>query len=341
MRILVTGGCGFIGSWIAEQLCHDGHRVLVIDDLSGGTIANLPIRWGYDTPNKNEIGVTVADLATDKAIDVIKFFKPHVVYHLAANAREGASFFQPSSIVRRNTLAYANTLVGAIQGGALRRVVLFSSMSVYGGQFPPFTENMELRPVDIYGLAKTNMEKMTTMLSVSHEFEYVIIRPHNVFGPRQCLSDIHRNVIGIWMNKIMREEPITIYGDGEQIRAFSYIENSVPAYIKALDVPSAGIYNVGADRPITINNLAKLIMEMMGVGYYYPVEHLPDRHQEVKQAYTDHYRAKRDLGLNDQISLEVGIEKMAAWAIQQGPQEWKTTDKLEIPNKLTPKMWRV
>lgn len=332
-KIVVTGAAGFIGSWISRELAKQGHHVFGVDDLSGGSMDNLPDEDDFEFYRNS--------CNDEEAMEYLfREFQPEYVYHLAANAREGASFFQPVSIVKRNILAYSVVLMNAIKYG-VKRMVLFSSMSVYGSQQAPFTEDMSRQPVDIYGLQKANMEEMTEMLSRSHGIEYVIIRPHNVFGPGQCLSDIHRNVFGIWFNKLLREEPITIYGDGSQTRAFSYIEDSLPCYLKAIEpeIPSGTIVNIGGDRPISIRNAANLAIAAMGYNYEYPIEFLPGRHQEVKHAYTDHTLARSMFGLKDKHSIAEGLIKMAEWAQGQGPQEWTNTDQLEIPNKLTPQMW--
>lgn len=329
-RVLVTGGAGFIGSWIANSLCNTGHEVTAVDDLSGGDRSNLslPIRF---------LRVDLRD--RDLADVSISSCRPEVIYHLAANAREGASFFQPISVVSRNIGAYVNVASSAIKRN-VKRIVLFSSIAVYGHQSPPFLETTGPQPCDIYGLSKLYMEHMTKMLHDSHGIEYVIVRPHNVFGPNQCLSDKFRNVIAIWMNQIMRGEEMTIYGDGSQIRAFSYIKDSLDCYVRLLDVTPNGVYNIGSDKPTRVIDAAKIVAKQMDVPDH-PIKYLPDRHKEVKFAYTDHSLAKKVLGLKDTDldSFVAGVKEMAEWARQQGPQEWSTTDELEIPNNKTPKMW--
>lgn len=328
-KILVAGGAGFIGSWIANRLHELKHDVFVVDDESGGTRDNL----------NPDIPFHLRDLRNIEEIGwVFKYAPVDVIYYLAANAGEGASFFQPVSVVTRNTLAYANTLMLAIRYG-VKKIILFSSIAVYGDQPPPFFEDMPYLPIDIHGLQKVAMERMTVMLSGSHGIDYTIIRPHNEFGENQCLSDIHRNVIAIWMNKIMRGEPIAIYGDGEQIRAFSYIKNTLPSYIQAMGVSHA-TFNIGGDYPIKIIDAAKIVASEMGTPDH-PVVHLPDRHSEAPYVWADHTLAKSVLGLEetDEASFIAGVKAMAHWARARGPQEWRTTDELEIPNKKTPEMW--
>jgi UDP-glucose 4-epimerase len=330
MDILVTGGAGFIGSWIAESLISSGHTVTVIDDLSGGDRANIPAGAKFFR----------LDLANSEPC-VLSGISPDILIHCAANAREGASFFQPVSIVRRNTLAYVNTLTHCVNSG-VKKVVLLSSMAVYGNQTPPFTEDMSIKPADIYGLQKANMEQMTQCLAQVHGFDFTIIRPHNVFGPRQALFDKFRNVIGIWMNRIMREEDLIVFGDGQQKRAFSYIEDSLFTYVLAAlgDMTNGQIINIGGDTPVTINHALSLVKKAMGVNGHYPTKHLPDRTGEVKEAYCNHHKAETLLGFKNTIGFEGGIQRMASWALEKGPQEWRETDKLEIDSPLIPSVWR-
>lgn len=336
-RILCTGAAGFISSWIVKELVSQGHEVYGVDDLSGGNLRNI-----REIVNHKNFHFTGYGCEDEKAMDeLFDAFRPDVVYHLAANAREGASFFQPLSIVKRNTLAYTNVLMNSIKYG-VKRIVLFSSIAVMGNQTPPFAEHMPRKPIDLYGLQKANMEQMTEMMAECHGIEYVIFRPHNVFGEGQALNDRYRNAIAIFMNRIMREEPIQIYGDGRQQRAFSYIEDSLPSYIRAMDCPTGHIFNIGNDFPRTVNEIARYTMEAMGVDFKtYPVENLPDRHGEVKSAYMSHQKAKEMLGFDRHTYVMDGLLKMASWAKQQGPQEWREGDPIELPDsKLLPKNWR-
>ncbi len=326
MRILVTGGAGFIGSWIAEALARQ-HEVIVVDDLSGGIIENVPVVAKF----------VCGDLANPDSLAYVRDID--LLVHTAANAREGASFFQPVSVVYRNTLAYANTLAHCIRQG-VQRVILFSSMAVYGEQNPPFHELSMTNPVDVYGIQKEAMERMTQVMADVFGFTYTIIRPHNVFGPRQSLRDIHRNVIAIWMNRIMRKEPVYVFGDGEQQRSFSYIEDSLPCYLNAiLGNFRNETFNIGGLQHVTINRMLKLVKAAMGVSNDYQTIRLSARPHEVKNAFCNHEKAERLLGYRETIGFENGIIRMAEWAKKQGPQEWKNTDPIEIVSDKIPKIW--
>lgn len=330
MRVLVTGSAGFIGSWLADELVKHKHDVLGLDNLSGGYLKN--------TKGHQFIPCELADKWN--AERKIKRFKPEVLYHLAASAREIGSLFEPARSTQDNAMAYANTINACIKAGCLKKVVLFSSMAIYGAQTPPFSELMIPRPEDIYGYNKAFMEQMTITLSEIHDFKWVILRPHNVIGPRQNLSDRYRNVFAIWMNKIMRgDKEIHIFGDGQQMRAFSPIEFSLPCYIRCLDEDIKGIYNIGGIHHISLLEAAQLVLMVMRTEGRVSIVHLPGRPNEVKYAFCDCTRAIDKLGYKENRSLIDCLQDMAEWAKAMGPQEW-TQEKLELANDKMPEIWR-
>lgn len=334
IKILVTGSAGFIGSHIVDALIKAGYTdVNGVDDLSGGCMKNVS--------EEAAKGFRAGDLSNKYvADDIIHDIRPDVIFHLAANAREGASFFQPLSIVHRNYLAYINVLEPAIRYG-LDKAILFSSMSVYGDQPSPFSEEQERKPVDVYGINKAAMEQTTEQLSRIHDFRYTIIRPHNCFGIRQSLRDPYRNVIGIFMNRIMRGEPLYIYGDGEQKRAFSYIDDSLPCYLKCLDDMADGeIINIGGMHPTSVNVLRRRVCIAMDVDPdEYPTKHLQERPHEVKYAYCTYKKSEELLSYEEIVGLGNGIERMADWAKKEGPQEW-SEEKLTLWNEKAPSIWK-
>jgi len=329
VRVLVTGAAGFMGSHVAEALVSAGHEVIAVDDLSGGFRENVPAGVMFLKVDLREAGPTEA---------LVRDHPPDLLCHLAANAREGASQFQPRDVCGRNLMAYANVLVPAIRSG-MRKVVLYSSMAVYGDQPAPFDESMSRRPVDVYGVNKTAMEEMTEILADVHEFMYTIVRPHNVFGERQSLQDPFRNVVGIFMNRIMRGEPLYVYGDGEQQRAFSYIGDSLPAFLGASELKPEldhQVINVGGMQAVTVNHLLQLVLAELGADN--EVIHLPDRPREVKDAYSTWQRSVELLGYDERFGLEEGIRRMALWARAQGPQPWRQ-ESLELPSPKAPSIW--
>ncbi len=329
MRVLVTGAAGFIGSHVAEGLLGLGHEVVAMDDLSGGFRQNV-------VPGVRFFQLDLRDAAETEQI--VRDNPPELLCHLAANARESASQFQPRDVCGRNLMAYLNVLVPAIRAG-LRKVVLYSSMAAYGEQRTPFDETMPRQPVDVYGVNKASMEQITEILGEVHEFSYTILRPHNVFGERQSLRDPYRNVVAIFMNRIMRSEPVYVYGDGQQKRAFSYIGDSLPAFLRAADVDSAlegQIINVGGMRAITINELLGMVAAEFEAEP--EVIHLPERPREVKYAYSTWQKSAQLLGYEERFGLEEGIRRTAEWARSRGPQPW-SEETLELPSNKAPRIW--
>jgi UDP-glucose 4-epimerase len=345
MNAVVTGGTGFIGSHICKSLVALDHNVICVDDLSGSNTDNIE-----DLQQCGNFNFIPADCAELKTMEGVMHGKDiDVLVHCAANAREGASQFQPVSVTHRNLMAYNSVLTASISA-SVRRVVMFSSMATYGkgAAEPPFDETMPTAPEDVYGVNKVAMEQCTDILSDVHGYEYVIIRPHNVFGENQALFDKMRNVVAIFMNRIMRGEPLFIYGDGEQERSFSYIHDSLPSFMNAILANGAMFttrlhkkaINVGGKENITVNRLASAVKEAMGVSQDYPTEHFDDRPREVKKAFCTTERSEVLLNYSEPLGWEEGVIRMADWAKRMGPQDWRNTEKLEILNSdLVPKPW--
>lgn len=332
MRVLVTGSAGFIGSHLADALIREGHQVFGIDNLSIGTLENV-------SPQAKS-NFKVLDMCDyDQLCDYIGAVRPELVYHLAAWAHEGLSQFVPKLITDNNYGIFINLIVPAIKNG-MRRIVVGSSMSVYGDQEPPFSEEMPRKPVDIYAVSKTAMEEATEILSKVHDFDYTIVRPHNVYGPRQSLRDPYRNVVGIFINQLLHGQPPIIYGDGEQTRAFSYIDDVTPYLLKCgfLDWTRGEIINIGPRREYTVNQLAETVLKTMGSPLQ-PV-HIEDRPQEVKHAFCTNDKTETLLGYRTTVELEEGVAKMVEWAKSLGPQKFKYLEDLELQGKNLPSTWK-
>ena len=328
MKILVTGGAGFIGSHLVDRLVAKGYSVFVIDDLSGGTKANLNKSASFfklDLRNSN---------ISDK---IIKKIKPEIVFHLAANAAENKAQFSPIDITSRNWNTFINTLVPSLKYG-MKRIVVTSSIAVYGALQTPFKEKAKPEPEDLYGISKLAMEEALKVLAKVHEFEYVITRPHNVYGPRQNMSDPYRNVVTIFMNSILKGKPYYIYGDGEQKRCFSYIDDVVEALFRCgfADV-SGKVFNIGADKDHSVNELSSTIQNVTGI--HIPPIYIEDRPQEVKIAIADHQNSKKYLGYKDKTSLEKGIAETWKFAKALGPQKPIFTE-MEIESPKLPSNWK-
>jgi UDP-glucose 4-epimerase len=322
---LVTGGEGFIGSHVADELLALGHRVVVLDDLSGGFEDNIPAQAIFVR------GSILDHELIERLFDRYNFT---YVYHLAAYAAEGLSHFIKRFNYNNNLIGSVNLINASINYG-VECFVFTSSIAVYGAGQSPMTEDMVPLPEDSYGIAKLAVERE---LKVSHEMfglDHVIFRPHNVYGERQNIGDRYRNVVGIFMNQIMKNEPMSIFGDGEQQRAFTHISDVAPVIATSVDVPAASnqVFNVGADVPHTVNNLARIVAKSMDADC--KVVHLDPRN-EVKIAFSDHSLAEAVFGTRQKVSLETGIRSMAEWVKKYGSRESSVFEDIEVPKNLPP-----
>lgn len=302
-NVLVTGGAGFIGSHVASELIKRGYSATVLDDLSGGFRENVPIAAEFVQGSVNDVALV------DRLFAANRF---DYVYHLAAYAAENLSHYIKRFNYENNLIGSVNLINASINTG-VKCFVFTSSIAVYGNSPElPMTEAMTPRPEDPYGIAKYAVEQE---LRVSHDFfglDYIIFRPHNVYGERQNIRDPYRNVVAIFMRQIMSGEPMTIYGDGEQTRAFSYIGDVAPLMARASQNPVAHnqIFNIGADYPRSINDLAIAVAITMGVEPR--IVHLPER-REVKNAYSSHDKLRLFFGSHKAHSIENGLSRMARW----------------------------
>lgn len=324
---LVTGGAGFIGSHVAGHCLGMGHKVIVLDDLSGGFEDHIP---GEAIFVKGSVYDEVL------AAQLFEQYKFDYVYHLAAYAAEGLSHF-----IRR--FNYNNNLVGSINlinesvKHKVKCFVFTSSIAVYGAGQLPMTEDTVPQPEDPYGISKYAVEMD---LKTAHEMfglDYVVFRPHNVYGENQNIGDKYRNVIGIFMNQLMQGKQLTIFGDGTQSRAFSYIDDVAIPIAKSVTVPGAynQIFNIGADKPYSVNELAEVVSREFSEEP--DIKYLAARN-EVLHAYSDHAKAHKVFGESTGIDLKEGIHRMAIWAKKVGARQSKEFDNIEITEKL-PEGW--
>lgn len=324
---LVTGGAGFMGSHVADRLIELGHRVVVLDDLSGGFQNNVPGDAQFVQGSILDVGL-VDQLFAQSRFDY--------VYHLAAYAAEGLSHF-----IRR--FNYQNNLVGSVNlinasvNHDVKCFVFTSSIAVYGSGQTPMTEDMPPIPEDPYGIAKLAVEQDLRVSSDLFDLDYVIFRPHNVYGERQNIGDRYRNVVGIFMNQLLKGEPMTIFGDGTQMRAFTHIDDVAPIIAESVQHREArrSIFNVGADVPHSVNELATIVAEAMGRKR--ETRHLDPRN-EVKVAFSDHSKAERVFGKRPKMPLADGIRAMAQWVKEHGARESSIFEDIEIAKHM-PRSW--
>src|SRR5688572_26210012 len=304
-----------------------GHQVVVLDDLSGGFRDNVPG------------GATFVEGSILDHERIDRLFDRHnfdYVYHLAAYAAEGLSHFIKRFNYTNNLVGTVN-LVNAAVNHDVRCFVFTSSIAVYGSGQTPLTEEMTPIPEDPYGVAKLACEQELRVAQHMFGMDYVVFRPHNVYGEKQNIGDRYRNVVGIFMNQLLRGEPMTVFGDGEQQRAFTHISDVAPLIAESVHFPGARneTFNVGADVPVTVNELARVVAAAMGRECR--VNHLEARN-EVKLAFSDHAKAGRVFGARRKTTLEEGIARMADWVKRHGARESNVFENIEIMRGL-PRSW--
>jgi len=329
-KALVTGAAGFLGSHVVRALLAEGRCTPVaLDDLSGGFRENLP----------QEVEFVEGSITDPELLG--RLFAAHgfrFVFHLAAYAAEGLSHF-----IRR--FNYTNNVVGSVNlineavSHDVECFVFTSSIAVYGAGDPPLREDQTPHPEDPYGIAKLAVELDLAAAQRFWGLRHVIFRPHNVYGEYQNLGDPYRNVVGIFMNQIMRGEPMSIFGDGTQQRAFTYVGDIAPPIARAPWIAETAnqIYNIGADTPYTVNQLAVAVATAMGAPDH-PIAHL-DARNEVHTAYSDHAKALRSFGRYATTSLDDGLARMAAWARSAGSRMGRPFEAVEVLKQLPPS-WR-
>ena len=328
-RVLVTGGAGFIGSHVAEALLRRGHDVTVLDDLSGGFRENVPDGARF-----------VAGSAADDALvgGLFAACSFDHVFHLAAYAAEGLSHFIRRFNYTNNVLGSVTLLNAAVNHG-VRTFVFTSSIAVYGASpVLPVTEEVAPAPEDPYGIAKYAVELDLRAAHDMFGIDAVVFRPHNVYGPRQNIADPYRNVVGIFMNQLLQGRPMTVFGDGTQTRAFSYIDDVAPVIAEAIDEPGAKneVFNIGSDVPVSLADLAGHVAASLGASR--EVTHLAPR-LEVKHIHASHEKARRVFGDRPETPLAEGLVRMARWVREHGPREGTPFEAIEVARNL-PASWR-
>lgn len=324
-KVLVTGGAGFIGSHVTDRLVESGHDVTVLDDLSGGFVENVNASARFV-----EGSVIDRDLV-GRLFDESRF---EYVYHLAAYAAEGLSHFIKRFNYENNLMGSIN-LINASVNGCVRCFVFTSSIAVYGQNQLPMREDMIPVPEDPYGIAKLAVEQELKVTKEMFGLDFIVFRPHNVYGERQNIGDRYRNVIGIFMNQILQGLELTIFGDGGQTRAFTHVDDISSIIADSPFVPEAlnEIFNVGADGETSVAELASMVAGCLGVEA--KIRNLPER-KEVRHAFADHAKAWKTFGKQAGVSLRDGIGRMAKWAAGVGAKKSKPFGEIEIMKNMPP-----
>jgi UDP-glucose 4-epimerase len=330
MRIFISGIAGFLGSHIANRMLELGHSVIGVDTLIGGYLENVPEDaefYQVDCGYLNSMVKLMHDC--------------DIVYHTACTAYEGLSVFSPH-LVTQNTMQITSTLLSAAIQNRVKRFVFCSSMARYGAQeIVPFTEDMVCNPQDPYGIAKYSAELLVANLCKTHGVEHVIAVPHNIIGPRQKYDDPYRNVASIMINLMLQGRQPFIYGDGNQKRCFSFVNDVIFCLEKlAFQENIVGeTINIGPDEEfITINELAQTIAKLINFDLK-PI-YMSERPQEVKLATCSADKARTLLTYSTSTSLNDGLVKMIEHIKNRGLKKFRYHLDLEIINEKCPETWK-
>lgn len=330
-KILITGVAGFLGSHLADWLIEGGHKVIGVDNLLGGYEDNVSHDVEFYKDDSRDFDKMKS---LTKGVDI--------VYHCAAAPHEGLSVFSPN-VITEHTYNSTVATVSAAVINSVKRVVFCSSMARYGEQEKlPFTEDMAPKPKDPYGVAKYAAELVTESLCKAHGLEYVHAVPHNIIGPRQKYDDPYRNVASIMINLMLQGRQPIIYGDGEQKRGFSFVNDVVDPLVKMGFQPNVvgETINVGPDEEfITVNELAQRIATLMDFKSLKSV-YVGDRPMEVKYATCSAEKSRRLLDYKTTYTLDRGLSDMIEWIKQRGTRPFRYHMALEIINDKTPSTWK-
>jgi len=283
MKVLITGHEGLVGSNLIKR-------------LEGNEILGMSLENGYD-------------LRDEKMVDqVIGEFNPDVVYHLAAYAAEAMGQVSPVDMTQRNVGIFVNVLKASINAG-VKKFIYTSSVAVYGEATVPYREDGPTIPKDVYGVNKLASEQILKIMAKVYGFEYVIFRPHNIYGPGQKMDDPYKNVVALFMRKLLERDPYILFGEGKMERAFSYVDDVVDVLYQGLNLSNVTM-NVGSDKAVSIKYLSDLLQEITGLSV--PIEMKPSRPQEISMFLADH-SLQSSLVKYKETDLRDGLERTWAW----------------------------
>lgn len=327
-NVFITGIAGFLGSHLADFFIGEGYEVAGNDNLVGGYMENVPEEATFHHTDCTDVDGMKSAIGDAE-----------VVYHTAALSYEGASVFSPT-VVNESVYQATSGTLSATAAMGVERFVYCSSMSRYGENEVPFTEDMEPDPQDPYAVSKVAAENLTAVMADAHGFDYVIAVPHNIIGPRQRYDDPFRNVASIFINRMLQGKQPIIYGDGEQKRCFSYVDDVVRPLAKLATQESVlgETINIGPDEEfVTINELAETIAELL--DFELDPIYVANRPQEVTLANCSADKARELLDYRTQYTLRDGLAEMVEWIDARGTKAFDYHLDLEIVTERTPETW--
>lgn len=311
MKVLVTGGAGFIGSHLADRLLRGGHSVLIIDNERTGRRENVPPEAGY----------VKGDVSRVEDLEPLFASGLDAVCHIAGQVSLIGSFTDPVTDLRTNVQGTVNVLQMCLKH-RVRRLQFASSMTVYGNNGTlPTAEDTPGGPISYYGITKYAAERYVHATAARPDldfpFDVTSFRMYNVYGPRQALDNAYQGVLGIFLGNLLRGEPITIFGDGDQSRDFVYVGDVVEAWATALENKTSygGVFNLGSGRRLSINQLADFALAAWGRSRAdHKVVYQPARPGEQRHVEADITRAVTVLGWQPGVSFQEGFARTVEWA---------------------------
>ena len=330
MHIFITGVAGFLGSNLADYYIKKGFKVSGCDNLVGGDIENIPSKVIFYQGNCEDLDFMTR--ATKHKVNVL--------CHAAAYAHEGLSSVSPTLICSNNVTGSTSVFTAAIRN-KVKRIVYCSSMARYGDIKVPFREDDKLNPVDPYGVSKVAAERILEILCRTHDVEYNIAVPHNIIGPKQKYDDPYRNVVSIMINLMLQKRKPIIYGDGNQRRCFSDIDDCLYCLDKLITDKKivSQVVNIGPDEEyISINQLFEKLSNKL--KFNKGAKYFEDRPNEVKQATCSSDKARKILNYKTSVKLDESIDKVINYIKKKGIKKFKYGYMLEIENDKTPTTWK-
>jgi UDP-glucose 4-epimerase len=311
MNVLVTGGAGFIGSHLSERLLRDGHRVVVLDNEATGRRDHVPPGARY----------LKGDVSRPEDVERAFAGGLDAVFHVAGQVSLIRAFTDPAIDLRTNVVGTLNVLQMCLKH-RVRRLLYASSMQAYGAtEVVPTPEDTPCRPASYYGISKYAAERYVHATAeradLGLELRVTSFRMYNVYGPRQALDNPYQGVLGIFLGNLLRGEPLTIFGDGEQSRDFVYVGDVADAWLQALEDPASygRVFNLGSGRETSINELADLALASFGrTRRDHDVRYAPGRPGELRRVAADAARARAVLGWRARVPFAEGLAETVRWA---------------------------